>query len=67
MSTLSSWMLRNENVGFYPPKIPYSFRTTVPFRVGAECVITIAPPSTRVLCAASRLVYSPIRRVDYIV
>ena len=52
---------------FILQKHPYSIRPTVPFRVGAECVITIAPPTTRVLRAASRLVYSPIYHVDYLV
>ena len=39
----------------------------VPFRAETECVITVAPPSARVLCAASRLVYSPICRVNRLV
>ena len=35
--------------------------------VGTECVIAIARQNTRVLCAASRLEYSPIYHVDYLV
>lgn len=31
-----------------------------------DCVITIAPPRTRLLCAASRLVYPLICRFDYL-
>ena len=51
---------------FSSESISIQIPPVVPFRVGAVCVITIAPPSTRVLCAVTRLVYSPIC-IDYLV
>ena len=50
-----------------PKSVCIQTRPADPFRVEAECVVAIAPPSPRVSYVASRLVYSPICRVDYLV